>query len=356
MGRRILVAASGTGGHIFPALAVAEHLDDWQVEWLGVPDRLEREILADRYPLHLIGMGGLQERSWRAWGQTLLQFGRSIGQVRRLIRQRHIDVILTTGGYIAAPAIVAGAWCGIPVVLHESNALPGKVTRGFGRWCRRVILGFPEAAARLPGIPTEVVGTPVRQSFMTATGEVGIPAQQPLILVMGGSQGARGLNRMVVACAPDWLAAGAHIIHLTGTTDAEAMKALAPRDPNYQLFPFRDDVAQLLRRAQFVVSRSGAASLAELSVMGVPAILIPYPYAAEDHQWVNAHAFAVSHPAVILRESFENEALLRQQGLDWLASPPLVTGISPHRDAAQRIAQVLNTVCKEIREERQAVR
>jgi len=345
MRRRILVAASGTGGHIFPALAVAEQLDDWQVEWLGVPDRLEREILADRYLLHVIGMGGIQEQSWRAWGQTLVQFLRSIGQVRQLLRQRPVDVIFTTGGYIAAPAIVAGAWCGIPVVLHESNALPGKVTRGFGRWCRRVVLGFPEAVAHLPGIPTDVVGTPVRQSFMLATEEVGIPAQQPLIVVMGGSQGARGLNRMVVACAPAWLAAGARIIHLTGATDVDAMLTLAPRDPNYQLFPFRDDVAALLRRAQFVVSRSGAASLAELSVMGVPAILIPYPYAAEDHQWVNAQAFAASHPAVIMRESADNEALLRHQGLDWLASPPLITTISPHRDAAQRIVHVLNEVC-----------
>jgi len=344
MASKILIAASGTGGHIFPGLAVAEALINQgsQVEWLGVPDRLERQLLGERFPLHLIEMGGIQERSLRAYGQSLVQAGQGIGKVRRLLRTGGFEAVLTTGGYIAAPAILAGWLSGIPVILHESNAIPGKVTRWLSRFCRQVLVGFPGTCAHLRGIPTRVVGTPVRPEFLCpqALG-LNLPQDRPLIVVMGGSQGARGLNRMVLGCVPRWLAAGAVIVHLTGTTDAEAMQTLAPQDPHYQMFPFREDVAALLQRATFVVSRAGAASLAELSVLGIPALLIPYPYAAEDHQYHNAQAFAQEHTAWVWREKPEHQPALCEQGLAWLADPPPRVPGSRHSQAAATIADLL---------------
>jgi UDP-N-acetylglucosamine--N-acetylmuramyl-(pentapeptide) pyrophosphoryl-undecaprenol N-acetylglucosamine transferase len=147
---RLLIAASGTGGHLFPALAVAEALlPDWTVQWLGVPDRLERELVPSQYPLHTVKAGGLQGRGLRKL-LNLLRLLAATRTVRNLIRRERIDIVFSSGGYIAAPAILAARWCRIPVVLHESNAIPGRVTRLLGRLCSRVAVGLPAAAERLP--------------------------------------------------------------------------------------------------------------------------------------------------------------------------------------------------------------
>lgn len=324
---KLLIAASGTGGHVFPALAIAEQLPDWQIEWLGVPDRMEAKLVQDRYRLHSISMSGLQG-SLLDKGRAFLQLGAATWKVRQLLQAGQFDGVLSTGGYIAAPAILAARSLGIPVVLHESNVIPGKVTRGLGRWCQVVALGMAETAKYLPGVATQVVGTPVRSEFYSpqpVPADIPIPEGEPLILIMGGSQGARGLNRMVTACVKDWLSAGAWIVHLTGGAEAQAAEAGIPQHPRYWRFPFRADVANLLQRADFAISRAGAVSLAELLATGTPAILIPYPFAAEDHQYHNALAFVQRGGGVVLRESEENLDLLRQTVLTWLAHPQTVT-------------------------------
>ncbi|MFQ3585630.1 MAG: undecaprenyldiphospho-muramoylpentapeptide beta-N-acetylglucosaminyltransferase [Cyanobacteriota bacterium] len=329
---KLLIAASGTGGHVFPALAIAEQLPDWHIEWLGVPDRIEVKLVQDRYRLHTIAMSGLQGSLWNR-GRAFWQLGAATWQVRQLLQAGQFDGVLSTGGYIAAPAILAARSLRLPVVLHESNVIPGKVTRRLGRWCRLVALGMAETANYLPGVATQVVGTPVRSEFYSpqpVPADIPIPDGEPLILVMGGSQGARGLNRMVAACAEDWLQAGAWIVHLTGEAEAQAPQSGIPQHPRYWRFPFRADVANLLQRAHFAISRAGAMSVAELLATGTPAILIPYPFAAEDHQYHNALAFVRYGGGVVMRESEENLDLLRQKVLTWLAHPQTVTQMATH--------------------------
>ena len=159
---RLLIAASGTGGHLFPAIATAENLSDFEIEWLGVPDRLERELVPSQYPLHTISVEGFQQRLGLGTLKILVKFARSLVQVRHLLKKGKFRGVFTTGGYIAAPAIIAARSLGLPVILHESNALPGKVTRNFGPWCNAVGLGFEAAIPYLPRTNTVVVGTPVR--------------------------------------------------------------------------------------------------------------------------------------------------------------------------------------------------
>ena len=225
---RLLIAASGTGGHLFPALAVAEALPpDWSIHWLGVPDRLERELVPSRFPLHTVRAGGLQGRGLKKLWQ-LLRLLAATGTVRRLIRREGVDLVFSTGGYIAAPAILAARWCGVPVVLHESNAVPGRVTRLLGRLCSQVALGLPQAAGQLGGCQPVVTGTPVRQAFLEpAPLPAWVPdGAGPLLLVMGGSQGAVGLNRMLRPLLPRLLAAGCRVVHLSGSNDGAAAAAL----------------------------------------------------------------------------------------------------------------------------------
>lgn len=320
---RLLIAASGTGGHLFPALAVAEQLPDYHIEWLGVPDRLETQLVPDIYKLHTVSVEGFQTRLGWKTVKILARLLRSIFQVRSLLKQGQFDGVFTTGGYIAAPAVIAARLLGLPVILHESNALPGKVTRLLSRWCSVVALGFEAAALHLPGMKTIYVGTPVRQQFLSDATELpnlAIPAEVPLLAVVGGSQGALAINKLVRQCAPAWLQTGCWILHQTGDNDPEA-KSL--EHPHYIALPFYEQMAALFRRADLVISRAGAGTLTELAITQTPSILIPYPYAADDHQTYNAKVFANAGAALLVQQATLTPEQLEQQVLDLLQQPPI---------------------------------
>jgi UDP-N-acetylglucosamine--N-acetylmuramyl-(pentapeptide) pyrophosphoryl-undecaprenol N-acetylglucosamine transferase len=297
---RLLIAASGTGGHLFPALAVAEALPpDWTIHWLGVPDRLERQLVPQTYPLHTIRAGGLQGQGV----QKLWQLARLLGStvsVRQLIRRERIRVVFSTGGYIAAPAILAARWCGVPVVLHESNGIPGRVTRLLGRLCTHVAVGLPQATERLLHGQPRVTGTPVRKTFLQ-------PASLPAWVPTG--QGAVGLNRMVRPLLPGLLAAGVRVVHLSGSNDPDNGQL---HHPGYAERPFSEEMAGLLQHADLVISRAGAGSLSELAVCGSPSILVPFPQAADQHQDANAGAAAAVGAAVIVWQHPPDHPALEQ--------------------------------------------
>ena len=316
---RLLIAASGTGGHLFPALALAQHLQDYQIEWLGVPNRLEQSLVPKDYPLHTISIEGLQTRFSP---NTLPIFGRfltSIFRVRRLLKERRIDAVFTTGGYIASPAILAARLQHLPVILHESNFIPGKVTRLLGSRCNAVALGFEGTSTYLPRAHTVWVGTPVRSQFLsTPPLDLPIPSQAPVIVVVGGSQGAVAVNQLVRQCAPAWFKTGAVVVHLTGEQDPEANQL---QHPQYIALPFYQNMAGLFQRADLAISRSGAGTLTELAFTQTPAILIPYPYAAEDHQAYNAQVFANAGTAYVYRQNQLTPQLLESKVLELLRSP-----------------------------------
>ena len=326
---RLLIAASGTGGHVFPALAVARALPaDWQLQWLGVPNRLETELVPADIPLHTVNAGGLQGRGL----QKLLNLLRLLGaswSVRQLIRREGIRVVFSTGGYIAAPAILAARWCGVPVVLHESNGVPGRVTRLLGKLCSRVAVGLPQAAERLPGCQPRVTGTPVLREFLE---RAPLPAWMPagsgaLLVVMGGSHGAVGLNRMVRPLLPQLLAAGCRVVHLSGSNDPDSGQL---QHPAYAERPFSDEVPGLLQHADLVISRAGAGSLSELAVCGSPTILVPFPQAADKHQDANAGAAAALGAAVIVWQHPPEHPALRQA--IWRLLGPRLRGCDPAVD------------------------
>ena len=328
---------------------------DWSVSWLGVPDRLERQLVPSRYPLHTVRAGGLQGRGLRKL-LNLLQLLQAVRSVRRLIQRERIAAVFTSGGYIAAPAILAARWCGVPVVLHESNAVPGKVTRLLGRLCSQVAVGLPQAAARLPRCRPVLTGTPVRQAFLEPAPlpDWAPQGSGPLLLVMGGSQGAVGLNQMVRPLLPKLTAAGVRVVHLTGSNDPEASQSLPA---GVVELPFSDEIPGLLQHAALAISRSGAGALSELAVCGTPAVLVPYPAAADQHQDVNAAAAAELGAAVIVWQHGPGEPAL-ERSLWRLLGPRLrgaaaacdpLTGMSTAmgelavRDADQRVASMLST-------------
>jgi UDP-N-acetylglucosamine--N-acetylmuramyl-(pentapeptide) pyrophosphoryl-undecaprenol N-acetylglucosamine transferase len=331
--QRLLIAASGTGGHLFPAIATAEQLPDFKIEWLGVPERLENQLVPSSYPLHTIEVGGFQQKLGLGTLKIFTKLLLSVWEVRKLLKQGKFQAVLTTGGYIAAPAILAARSLGLPVVLHESNALPGKVTRWLSPLCTKVAIGFESAAKYLPRAQTVYVGTPVRAQFRTdAPLDLPIPSEVPVIVVVGGSQGAVSLNQMVRQCAAAWIEAGAWIVHLTGESDRDADSFT---HPHYLGLPFYNDMAGLLQRAHLAISRSGAGSMTELAITHTPSILIPYPYAAEDHQTVNAKVFVEAGAALLFPQSELTAELLETKVLGLFRSPEKLQQMA---DAAGNLA------------------
>ena len=312
----LLIAASGTGGHLFPALAVAEQLTDYQIEWLGVPNRLETSLVPKCYPLHTINIEGFQTGLGI---KTFFQLGRiftAIATVRKLLKQREIKAVFTTGGYISAPTILAAKIAKIPLIIHESNFIPGKVTKLLGRWCHTVAVGFEGTAKYLPSANTTWISTPVRSQFSAPQPlNLPIPEDKPLIVVVGGSQGAVAINQLVRQCAPSWFNQGAIVVHLTGDKDPDVDSL---QHSQYLQMPFYDNMAGLLQRANLAISRSGAGTLTELAVTRTPAILIPYPFAAEDHQYYNAKVFADAGAAYLYRQEELSPELLEKKVLELL--------------------------------------
>lgn len=345
---RLLIAASGTGGHLFPAIALAEQLPDYQIEWLGVPNRLETQLVQALYPLNTIAVEGFQQRFGLGTIRILSKIVGSILQVRQLLKQGKFQVVFTTGGYIAAPSVIAARSLGLPVIFHEANAIPGKVTRWFVPWCSAVGLGFEAASQYLPRAKTLYTGTPVRAQFQLkaplAPFELPIPADVPLILVVGGSQGAAAINQLVRQCASAWFNAGAHIVHLTGDNDPDADSL---KHPQYFALPFYNNMASLLQRANLAISRAGAGTLTELAITGTPSILIPYPYAAEDHQAYNAAVFTAADAALMFRQDQLTPQLLSSEVLNLLQSPEKLEKMSRNAsgiavpDSAERLAKLV---------------
>lgn len=344
----LLIAASGTGGHLFPALAVAEELGEYEIQWLGVPNRLENQLIPSDYPLTTINLEGMKKRLALGTIGVSFRLPPAVTKTIALIKKHRIQAVFTTGGYIAAPAIIAARICGLPVIIHDSNAIPGKVTRWFARWCHTVALGFPSAEAFFPRQKTIWVSTPVRQAFHTPQPlDLPLCEETPLIVVMGGSQGAVAVNQLVRESAKTWLDAGAVVVHLTGERDPDIDRF---QHPQYYPFPFYNNMAGLLQRATLAISRAGAGTLTELAITATPSILIPYPYAAEDHQAYNAKTFVEAGAAVCYRQEELTPDILKKKVLQWLASPDTLAKMGEKattlavKDSASKIAEILREV------------
>ncbi len=312
---RLLIAASGTGGHIYPALALADSLSNsWEIEWLGVPNRLEIELVPKKYNLIILKVGGLQGNILRKMLELFKLVFASI-QVSRLLAKKKIDVIFTTGGYISAPTILGAKLNGIPILLHESNAIPGKVTRLLGRFCDHVALGIASASDYLPRCKTSFTGTPVRSDFFL---EQPLPNWVPsgeglLIVVMGGSQGAQKMNEMVRNVLPFLLEKGCRVVHLTGKNDCFYRDiSKVKTHPNLVLRHFSNEISALLQNADLAISRAGSGAICELIVTKIPSILIPFPQSADNHQEVNAAYIARFGGAIIVNQHNPEENVLKK--------------------------------------------
>lgn len=281
------MAGGGTGGHVIPGIAVARELASrgHHPLFVGTRNGMESRLVpAAGFPIEWVEIGGLKGLSLVRRARTVAELPASVWNARRILTAHKAAAVFSMGGYAAAPVVLAAALSGTPIVLMEPNAMPGMTNRRMARFARRALLSFQEALPYFPAGRAEIAGLPVRAEFFALKDK---PASNPpVVLVTGGSRGSRTLN-YAVRDLPNF---PCKIVLQTGRDMHDELTA-AISSPNVEIRPFFDDMPQAFAQADLIVCRAGAGTVAELAAAGKPAILIPYPFAADDHQMANARAF-----------------------------------------------------------------
>jgi UDP-N-acetylglucosamine--N-acetylmuramyl-(pentapeptide) pyrophosphoryl-undecaprenol N-acetylglucosamine transferase len=333
---RVIVAGGGTGGHLFPGVAVAEEVKarDPQAEvlFVGTARGIEARLCPKLgWPLELIDASGLKTVGALGAVRGLLRVPRALAQSRRIIRKFRPDVVLGVGGYASGPVVLAAKLSGVPTAILEPNSVPGLANKLVGRFVRHVFLAFEASRGYFPARRTSLSGNPIRRQLgaqLAAAGATSAAHATPHLFCFGGSLGARAVNALFADAVALLHARGIRFTatHQTGKEDLEptrARYAAAGADVAalVDVREFIDDMAKEYARADLVVSRAGATTVAELTAVGRPAILIPYPTAADDHQTVNARELAEKGAALVYKQAELDAAKLADTLARLIADP-----------------------------------
>ncbi len=335
MALRVILTTGGTGGHIFPALSTAEalkkRLPDVEILFVGGLYGPEGTLARK----HGLPFAGLPVRGMLGRGLKMIPAAwamlRGVVRAWRLVRAFKPDVVMGFGGYAAFATVLAAWLCGLPTGIHEQNAIPGAANRLLGKLVRVICLSLPDLAQAFPSGRTVMTGNPIRADIAALnpadntpeeTGDLLMAGRKrafapdlkqsdgvPSLLIMGGSQGALALNSLGISLLAALRDAGARVLHQTGPRDLERVRAayiahgFSPESAEDAVVPFIDDMAAAYRSADLALCRSGATTLAELAATGTPAVLVPFPHAAHDHQTMNARAAENAGAAVLIPES-----------------------------------------------------
>ena len=355
-----MIACGGTGGHLFPGIAVAETLRERGHESLLLISEKQIDALATE------GYGHLQFERLRTEAMPsplslkfpgfLFKVAKSTLRCRKLIREFGASAVLGMGGFTSTAPLLAGRISGCRTFIHESNAIPGRANRLNAKFSDTVLVGFEKCGGHFPAGKVKAVGTPLRPAL------VGRPdrsdglrhfgmdgdSDAPVLLVMGGSQGARGINRLVIESLPALTAAGVRVLHISGLPDQEEVEAAYEGAAgDHAVLPFCADIQMAYAAATVAVCRSGASTLAELAHFGLPAILVPYPFAADDHQTRNAEIFSDDGAALMWRqddlkaENFASDLVALLTDDQGLASMSAAMKKHSPADAAERVCDVI---------------
>jgi UDP-N-acetylglucosamine--N-acetylmuramyl-(pentapeptide) pyrophosphoryl-undecaprenol N-acetylglucosamine transferase len=308
---RLLIAGGGTGGHLFPGIALADEAirrGSSEVLFVGTSRGIEtRAVPAAGYALETLEVSGLKRMGFAGTVRGLFRLPLALLKSFSILRKFRPDVVVGVGGYASGPMVLAAALAGYPTAIQEQNSVPGITNRTLGRLVRSVFIAFEGAAGRFPARKIERLGNPVRKAIVAALEGVADSSPNPTlrILVVGGSQGARAVSELVVGAAAILSTKNVDfsLVHQTGNSDFERIQARYRElglDGRVRVSAFIDNMAAAYGAADLVIGRAGALTLAELAIVGKPAILIPLPTAADDHQTKNAADFAEVGAAMVM--------------------------------------------------------
>jgi UDP-N-acetylglucosamine--N-acetylmuramyl-(pentapeptide) pyrophosphoryl-undecaprenol N-acetylglucosamine transferase len=304
---RAIIAGGGTGGHVIPGLAIAQELQktyDAQILFIGTARGIENRLVpAAGFPLRLVKVGALKNVSAATRIKTMFDLPRAVWESGRILSEFRPNVVIGVGGYASGPAMVAAILGRIPALAFEPNVVPGFANRAVARFVSEAAVHFSETSKYFPRC--SVTGVPVRQPFFDVANNR-VAHANPTLLVFGGSQGAHAINQVVLESSAQLRAhiANLRIIHQTGERDYnDARAAYAKLGGEVEVHRFIDDMPALFAQADLLLCRSGAGTVAEIAAAGKPAIFVPFPRAADDHQKRNAEALKKAGAAVMLEES-----------------------------------------------------
>jgi UDP-N-acetylglucosamine--N-acetylmuramyl-(pentapeptide) pyrophosphoryl-undecaprenol N-acetylglucosamine transferase len=346
-----VMAGGGTGGHVIPALAVARELRarGHSIHFIGTHRGMEAKLVpAENFPVEWIEIGGLNRVGFRQTLSTLADLPVSVWQAARMLDRIKPAAVFSTGGYVAGPVLLASLWKRLPVVVMEPNAVPGLTHRRLARFVARALIGFPETARWFPQGRTEVTGLPVREEFFAVTKKPRGPTLT--VLITGGSQGSRTLNRAAEESWPLWKDRSIRLLHQTGTAAYEDLaKRFSKSGLKGTIVPFFDDMPRIFSEADLVVSRAGMGAVSELAAAGRPSILVPLPAAADQHQLHNAEAFEKAGAAHLIVDTDMSGARLVEEVERLRAEPAVLETMGEaarsfaRPGAARRAAEILES-------------
>jgi len=351
----VAIACGGTGGHLFPGIAVAEELKKrgCRIALLISPKEIDQQAVKPARDMEIFTLPavGLQNRNYLSFA---LSFWNSSRAARKIFKSRPPRAVLAMGGFTSAPPVLAAGQFGAKTFLHESNTIPGRANRFLARFVNEAFVGFPETAGLIKARKTSVTGTPVRPQFSQPARvsdcrtALGLDPALPTILVVGGSQGASGLNEMILSALPLLASKNWQWLHLTGAADLEKVSAAyAAQKIKAVVKPFFAEMELALGAATAAVSRAGASSLAEIAALRLPSLLVPFPAAADNHQYFNALAFEKTGAARLLEQKQstpeKNAAILGELVSDEIVRGKMQAALAQWHTprAAEQIAETI---------------
>jgi UDP-N-acetylglucosamine--N-acetylmuramyl-(pentapeptide) pyrophosphoryl-undecaprenol N-acetylglucosamine transferase len=347
--KHLTIVASGSGGHVLPGISVLEAAREQGhvVSWVGTPNGIETQFLPDDVPYAACLVKGLHGQNWRRYLAAPGQLQRAFMQARRFLKQVKSDAVLCMGGYVSGPVGLAARSLSIPLLLHESNRTPGWANRCLAPLSKMVLTGFPGVLSRHPSVC--YVGNPLRHSFYQQFDQAKRPESKTLhVLVLGGSQGAMAINRIVsetidlIGCSGK-LHQQISWWHQTGRPDYERQKAwyVAHPDASVRASDFIESMGEAYRWADLVVCRAGAMTVSELTHTGKPVVFIPYPYLKDQHQAYNAQYVLDRGQGVQLVQDSDTAQKLYDVLKDFVSDPQalrvMVRPVSRKQSAAQLV-------------------
>lgn len=357
---KVLIAGGGTGGHVFPALAIARRAMELdatnEILFVGTRQGIEARVVEPAgFDIDYVDFSGFAGKSVWQKACVMAKLVSSTREALEILSDFNADVVIGVGGYASLPMLVAAGLKRVPVVLHEQNAWPGLANRLASRWAKRVCVSMADVAKHFHGRPVVLTGNPVRQELFSCRAWRG---DHPSLLIFGGSQGARAINQAIVEALPLLKQALPEltIVHQTGEAALPDMVA-AYNDRDFDqvtLLPFIDDMAAAYRDSQLVLCRSGATTVAELAACGRPALLVPFPQAAADHQTCNARVLAECDAAVLLPQNELTSQRLADELINLFRDPQRLADMGRQAKmlAAKGAADLILNECRRVARKR----
>ncbi|MEH6940545.1 undecaprenyldiphospho-muramoylpentapeptide beta-N-acetylglucosaminyltransferase [Bacillus sp. JJ722] len=360
---KIVISGGGTGGHIYPALALIREIQkkhkDCSFLYIGTEKGLESQLVPrENIPFKSIHITGFRRKLSFENVKTVIRFVKGVSDSKKMLKEFGADVVIGTGGYVCGPVVYAAAKLGIPTIIHEQNSVPGLTNKFLSRYSTKIAVCFDEAKAFFPAEKTVLTGNPRASEVLAYSGRkgletVGLDPKKPAVLVVGGSRGARPINEAILKVMSQLGEKPYQLLYVTGDVHFEKVQAemkLIGNPVNVVVKPFVHNMPEVLAGVDLVVARSGATTLAELTALGVPSILIPSPYVTNNHQEKNADSLVDKGAATKILEkeltgskliSMIDEILLSKDELQKMKEAAKGLGVP---DASERVHRLMEEI------------